>query len=220
MTAAPAARLPRAAARIVWAAALSALICAPAWAGPIPEVAQQYQRELTRQAQQVWGLGGPVALFGAQVHQESAWRADVDSAVGAQGLAQFMPATSDWIVEIYPDLGAAAPYSPRWALAAMVRYDRHIYTRIDPMTAEAVPRCDRLAMMLAGYNGGPGWVSRDRRLAAREGADPDRWWGHVERHTNRADWAERENRHYPERIIHELEPRYLRAGWQGGASCP
>lgn len=60
----------------------------------VPSTAQQYQRELTRVVQQEWGLGGPVALHAAQIHQESGWRAGVDSRVGAQGLAQFMPGTS------------------------------------------------------------------------------------------------------------------------------
>jgi soluble lytic murein transglycosylase-like protein len=196
--------------------------CAPAAAvaGPIPSEAQRYQRELVRQVHQVWGLDGPVALHAAQVHQESAWRAGVDSPVGAQGMAQFMPATAAWMAELYPELGEAAPYSPSWALAAMARYNRRIYNGLRPMQAEALPRCDRLAMMLSGYNGGPGWVSRDRRLAAAHGADPDRWWGEVEHYTNRADWARRENRRYPQRIIFELEPRYLRAGWPGRPSCP
>lgn len=220
MTRPAAARRTRAAARCIWAAVLCALLTPAAIAGGVPAIAQEYQRELTRQVQQQWGLDGPVALHGAQIHQESAWRADVDSPVGAQGLAQFMPATADWIAEIHPELGAVAPYSPRWAIAAMVRYDRRIYEGIEPMRGETVPRCDRLAMMLSGYNGGPGWVSRDRRLAAEHGANPDRWWGHTAEHTNRADWAERENRHYPERIIHELEPRYLRAGWRGRPTCP
>lgn len=195
--------------------------CVPtAASGPIPAEAQRYQRELVRQVQAVWGLDGSVALHAAQVHQESAWRAHVDSPAGAQGMAQFMPGTSAWMAELYPELGAAAPYSPGWALAAMTRYNRRIYNGLSPLRAEALPHCDRLAMMLSGYNGGPGWVNRDRRLAASRGADPDRWWGEVENHTNRADWAYRENRHYPRRIIHELEPRYLAAGWPGVRSCP
>jgi soluble lytic murein transglycosylase-like protein len=195
------------------------LLAGSAIAESIPANAKRYQRDLIREAHQTWGLSAPVALFAAQVHQESTWRAGVSSPLGAQGLAQFMPSTAEWIAEIYPDLGVVAPYSPRWALAAMVRYDRHIFANISPMAGNAVPRCDRLAMMLSAYNGGPGWLRRDRRLALASGADPDRWWHQVEKHTARADWARRENRHYPVRIIRVLEPGYLQAGWLGEPSC-
>lgn len=190
-----------------------------AFAGPIPATAQSYQRELTRIVQQEWGLHGPVALHAAQIHQESGWRPEVDSRVGAQGLAQFMPGTSVWISEIYPDLGEAAPYSPGWAMRAMVRYNRHIHSRIQPHGAEPIAACDHWAMTLSGYNGGPGWLNRDRRLASEQGANPDQWFAHVEHFTRRADWAKQENRHYPRRILHELVPRYWRAGWRGRPIC-
>lgn len=204
----------------LWVALILALVsCAPARAEGIPAAAEHYQRELTRIVQQEWGLSGPVTVHAAQIHQESAWRPDVDSPVGAKGMAQFMPATADWIAEIYPDLGQAAPYSPGWAMRAMVRYDRHIMERVKPWNARDMPACDLWAFTLSGYNGGPGWVTRDRRLAKAAGHDPDRWWGHVERFTNRADWARRENRQYPERILLELTPRYANAGWQGGRPC-
>jgi len=199
----------------------------------IPSAAQQHQRELTRIVQQEWGLSGSVALHAAQIHQESSWRPNARSPY-AHGLAQFTPDTARWIAEIYPDLdareaggagagsdfGRGAPYSPGWAMRAMARYNRHIYDRLQPMEAETIAHCDRIAMMLSAYNGGPGWVSRDRRLAAAAGMDPDRWWDHTEHYTARADWARRENRHYPHRILFELEPRYLRAGWRGVATCP
>jgi len=186
-------------------------------AGLIPPGAQAHQRELVRHAQAVWGLGAPVALFAAQVHQESGWRSDAKSRY-ADGLAQFTPSTAAWIAEIYPDeLGEAAPYSPGWALRALVRYDRHLYDRVRLTAGD----CDRWAMVLSAYNGGLGWVRRDRRLCeADEACDPGRWWGHVERHTARADWARRENRGYPRRILRELEPRYMAAGWRGVATCP
>lgn len=193
--------------------------CVPAIAAPIPAAAQQHQRLLTRIVQQEWGLNGSVAVIAAQIHQESTWRSDVDSHAGAQGLAQFMPATADWIVTLYPDLGHAAPYSPGWAMRALVRYDRHIMQRVKPWHARDVPLCDLWAFTLSGYNGGPGWIERDRRLAQDHGRNPDRWWEHVEHTTSRADWARNENRAYPRRILLELEPRYRAAGWHGEALC-
>lgn len=71
--------------------------CHPVFAVSIPVEARQYQRELTRNARAVWGLNAPVSTFAAQIHQESQWNARARSPVGAQGLAQFMPATASWI---------------------------------------------------------------------------------------------------------------------------
>ncbi|ACL72731.1 phage-related lytic murein transglycosylase [Thioalkalivibrio sulfidiphilus HL-EbGr7] len=194
---------------------LAWLFSEAAHAQALPAAAQQHQRELTRVVQQEWGMGGRVAVHAAQIHQESGWRAHVDSPVGAQGLAQFMPGTSAWIVEIYPDLGRAAPYSPAWAMRAMVRYNRWHWRRIQ----NAADVCERWAFTLSAYNGGLGWVNRDRRLATAAGDDPAVWFGSVERYTARAGWAERENRHYVRRILLELAPRYDRAGWHGGLPC-
>ncbi len=192
--------------------------CAPAQADWVPDRAQGYQRELTRLAQQEFGLSAPVSLFAAQIHQESSWRTDAESPF-AQGMAQFTPDTAEWIARAYPSLGRAAPFSPAWSMRAMLVYDKHIKERINPVYAPRIAPCDHWAMTLSGYNGGPGWVNRDRRLAEHAGADPDQWWGHVEQYTNRADWAREENRHYPKRILKELAPRYHRAGWQGAAIC-
>ena len=78
----------------------------------VPQAAQQHRALLVRTAHAAWGLDAPVAVFAAQVHQESAWRPDAVSRVGAQGLAQFMPATSRWIAGIDPVLAAQQPFSP------------------------------------------------------------------------------------------------------------
>lgn len=179
----------------------------------IPTAAEQHRRTLVRAAHAEWGLGAPVATFAAQVHQESAWRVNARSPVGAQGLAQFMPATADWMAEIYPrSLGPAQPYNPGWALRAMVAFDRWLYER-NP----AVSECDRWAFVMAGYNGGNGWVNRDRRLASAKGADPLAWFDSVERHNAGRSAANfRENRHYPRAILLRWEPMYAAAGWGPG----
>ncbi|WP_222425859.1 hypothetical protein [Vreelandella titanicae] len=75
---------------LVLAALLVLESCQPAHA-QIPAAANGYQRELTRVVQQEWGMNGRVAVHAAQIHQESAWRSNVNSPVGAQGLSQFMP---------------------------------------------------------------------------------------------------------------------------------
>lgn len=203
-------------AALIAAALVSAAVSAEGKAG-IPQRANAYKRDLVRVAHTHWGLNAPVSLFAGQIHQESAWRTNAQSRY-ADGLAQFTPKTAEWITSIYPKaLGDnAAPFSPHWALTAMVLYDRRLYGAVDAATA-----CDRWAFALSAYNGGLGWVYRDKRLCDdAEGCDGNRWWDNVEHHTNRADWAQHENRDYPRRILYRHEPMYRRAGWPGAPVCP
>ncbi len=170
-----------------------------------PQAALQYRDDVIRNARLEWGLSAPVADFAAQLHQESGWRPDAISPAGAQGLAQFMPATADWISQLIPMLSSREPFNPAWAIRALVSYDRWLWQRVS-----AASDCERMAMTLSGYNGGLGWVQRDRRLASQKGLDSTRWFGHVatvNAGRNAASW--RENRHYPQRILRELAPRYL-----------
>ena len=99
-------------------------------AGDIPHAAQQYRYELTRQARLVWGINAPIATMAAQVHQESAWNPNAVSHVGAQGLAQFMPATAAWMPQIDNTLHRVYPTNPSWALRALARYDHWLYSRL------------------------------------------------------------------------------------------
>ncbi|MBH2976839.1 transglycosylase SLT domain-containing protein [Serratia marcescens] len=177
-----------------------------------PQAALQYRADVIRNARLEWGLSAPVADFAAQLHQESGWRPDAVSPVGAQGMAQFMPATADWISQLIPGLNSREPFNPGWAIRALVSYDRWIWQRIS-----AADDCERMAMTLSGYNGGLGWVQRDKRLATQNGLDNTRWFEHVatvNAGRSAANW--RENRHYPQRILKELAPSYL--SW-GGGSC-
>ncbi|MDO4769711.1 MAG: lytic transglycosylase domain-containing protein [Brachymonas sp.] len=89
--------------RLIVVALLALGLAAQAQAQPvglqIPARAHQYRRVLTQQAYAQWGLDAPIAALAAQVHQESAWRPEAVSHVGARGLAQFMPATARWWCE-------------------------------------------------------------------------------------------------------------------------
>ena len=177
-----------------------------------PHAALQYRDDVVRNARCVWGMSAPVADVAAQLHQESGWRPDAVSPVGAQGLAQFMPATADWISQMTPALTSRQPFNPAWAIRALVTYDHWLWQRV-----RADGDCERMAMVLSGYNGGLGWVRRDQRLAARRGLDSLRWFGQVatvNAGRSAANW--RENRQYPQRILWALAPRYR--SW-GGASC-
>ena len=183
------------------------------FAAEIPLAARQYRAELIRNARAVWGLNAPVATFAAQIHQESGWRANAISQVGAQGLTQFMPATAKWIGELYPQsLGSAQPFNPSWSIRALVRYDRWLFDRI-----AADNLCERLAFTLSAYNGGLSWVNRDKQLATRKGLDQMFWFqsvATVNSGRSAANW--RENRGYPQRILKRYEPQYVKAHWGAG----
>jgi soluble lytic murein transglycosylase-like protein len=193
-------------------AAILYTLAESAHAQSIPSRAYQYRSTLIRCARAEWGLNAPVATFAAQLHQESLWLANAKSPAGAQGLAQFMPATAHWLPEVAPQVGAAAPFNPGWALRALLAYDLWLWQRIESATP-----CEHMAMTLSAYNGGLGWLRKDKKKAQRIGLDPARWWNQVEAvNAGRAAWAIRENREYPRRILLVLEPMYAAAGWGKG----
>lgn len=217
---------------------------APAHAA-IPAAANKHKADLIRAARYEFGLSAPVALFAAQIHVESRWNERAVSPAGAEGLAQFMPATARWLPTVAPHLnrleaGASAPlsdkaapgeftspgmdaateavkveplpFNPGWALRAMCAYDSYLLQRI----TNAPRMYDRWAFALSGYNGGLGWVNRDRKLALASGYDPARYWDHTEKvNAGRRASAFRENREYPRRIF-DVQYTYEAAGWGPG----
>jgi hypothetical protein len=184
----------------------------PVEAVEIPRMAHTHKRLLLQQSRLVWGLDAPTATFAAQIHQESLWRENAVSHVGAQGLAQFMPKTGAWIVTVYRDLGTHEPMNPTWSIRAMAQYNLHLHHRVD-----GSHECERWAKTLSAYNGGLTWISRDEKLAASEGYDPTRWFDNVELvNSGRSAANFKENRGYPRRILLMLESVYIAAGFGGG----
>lgn len=178
----------------------------------IPDHANKYRRDLVRLAHAEWGLDAPVATFAAQIHQESGWNAEARSRVGAEGLSQFMPGTAAWISRLRKDLAANEPMNPVWAMRSMIVYDGWLHQRV-----QARRPCDKWAMTLSAYNGGLGWVIRDKRQASVKGTDPLAWFNSVERHNSGRSTANfKENRDYPRKILLRWEPLYERAGWGTG----
>lgn len=184
-----------------------------------PPLAQRYRLTLRQSAHLGWGLDAPVATFAAQVHQESRWRADARSPVGAQGLAQFMPATAGWLNgldRLDADTAAAsmptlaAPTNPTWALRALVHYDRWLWLRIPG----ALDDCQRMAFVLSAYNGGLGWVYKRQRLGLRPGA----CLGATCRiNPGISPASQRENEHYAQVILQAYQAIYL--PWGPGVRC-
>ena len=191
-----------------WATAAALALAASCTAiAQVPQQAQQYRPLLVRTAHAAWGLDAPVAVFAAQVHQESAWRPDAVSHVGAQGLAQFMPATTKWISGVDPALAAQQPYSPAWALRALVTYDRWLYQR----TPTRYTPYERMWVALRSYNGGLGHWQQEAAstgLAQPSRAQVDAACGSA----RRAAVHCKENLGYPHRILVVIQPRYLQWG--------
>ena len=185
----------------------------------LPKNSYQYKSIVIKEARMYWGVEANVALFAAQFHQESMWNNDAKSGVGAKGLGQFMPGTASDVNKRYADLRQYELYSPMWSIKALFLYDRELYNQIKPQVKTAIHPCSRYAMMLSSYNGGLGWLNRDRKLAAAAGKSPDIWWGSVENYSNRAGWAKKENRGYPIKIMLTHLPLYLQAGYPGVNPC-
>lgn len=183
----------------------------------IPRAALQYRSELIRSSRMVWGLDAPVAVFAAQIHTESWWRNQTVSSVGAQGLAQFMPSTARWLPSVAPETGKPEPFNPGWSLRALCTYDKWLWER-----NSGANDYERMAFTLSAYNGGQGWVNRDKKLARQRGLDAARWFGVVATvNAGRSAAAWKENRNYPRLILEERQHAYIRAGWgpgiEGGA---
>ena len=179
-------------------------------ADPIPAEAQRYRLTLTREAQFVWGINAPIASFAGQVHQESRWNPEAHSAVGAQGLAQFMPSTTNWIGGLYPSLQDRAPTNPTWALRALVTYDANLFVSVKVADDE----CQRFAFALSAYNGGLGWVNRRQARSPRPGQCFDLT---CDINPGITPASQRENANYPRVILKHHQPIYT--SW-GRGICP
>ena len=175
----------------------------------LPLGAVRWRGELTRAAYTTWGLDAPVAIFAAQVEQESGWRAGAVSRVGARGMAQFMPSTATWWCRINR-LSECAPHNPRWALRALVGYDRWIWEQIGAVPgAEAMDPVSRMWGTLRAYNGGLGhWRAEARIAGSLDRLAVDAACGRARRHRSHC----RENVGYP-RVIFARQDRY--AAWGG-----
>jgi soluble lytic murein transglycosylase-like protein len=172
----------------------------------IPAQAYQYRARLIREAHANWGLDAPIPILAGQIEQESGWRTDAKSGVGALGICQFMPGTADWMNRLY-HLGGAAPLDPGWAIRALVLYDYRLF--LDSGKIGFRPFQEQMAAALSGYNGGEGWLTKDITLTRqRSSCNVSLWFGCVERYSLRTGQIFKENRGYPRSIILEKAPKY------------
>jgi membrane-bound lytic murein transglycosylase F len=109
-------------------------------------------------------------LMAAQAYQESQFDPGAESWAGALGLFQILPSTG-------LELGFEDLRDPDSGIHAGVRYMHQILDRLEAR----IPLKHRLRLALAAYNAGFGHLQDARRLAAEEGLDPDKWFGHTEK---------------------------------------
>lgn len=96
----------------------------------------------------------------AQLCAESELNPDAVSPAGAQGIAQFMPATAE---DVFPSagLGEAAPFDPLLSIKAAAFY----MSRIRGWWHTPRPESDRRALTQASYNAGFGNISHAQMLS-------------------------------------------------------
>lgn len=102
-------------------------------------------------------------LVAAVIFEESRFKPESRSGKGAYGLMQVRPIAAEAV-------GAEQFTAPEDNVKTGVRYLR----RLDEMFHPAEGR-DRLSLVLAAYNMGPGHVRDAQSLARRYGYDPNRW---------------------------------------------
>ena len=197
--------------RYIFISVLFIFLSIPESNADVPRESLKYKRELIRQSRIIWGLDAPIPLFASQIHQESTWNHLAKSKY-AKGLTQFTDSTAEWMIEIFPELKRANVYNPNWSIRAMLLYDSWLDERI-----ESIDDCNQWAMILSSYNGGLTWLNRDKELTETRGSNPNIWWNNVEKYSNRADWAIKENRNYSKNII--LKHQIIYADWGESYIC-
>lgn len=109
-------------------------------------------------------------LFASMVYQESRFKHNVESHMGAYGLMQFMPATADYF-------GINHVTDPRTQIKAGARYLKWIEKRFEDSITDPE---QRVKFILASYNAGLGHVIDARNLARKYGKDPNVWDDNVD----------------------------------------
>lgn len=120
-----------------------AATCAPD-AG-LENVPEQYRQDLADASAH---SGISQSILAAQIQQESGWKEDAVSPRGAQGLAQFMPAT-------WAEYGQGDPFNGHDAIRAQGAYMKDLHSQVSSLSSD--PKT-RIQLTLAAYNAGPGAV--------------------------------------------------------------
>lgn len=180
----------------------------------VPEVDARVRLLVEQAAADEWGVDASPARLAAQLHQESSWNPNARSAVGAEGLAQIMPATGKWLASQFPQVGAYDPWDAAWSARAAAVYDHWLVQR-----NAGAGTCSSWAFAFSAYNGGEALLHKEQAIATSHGKDGKRWFGNTADYSARSVASWQQNRDYVRRILIVLEPAYIHAGWSGTAVC-
>jgi membrane-bound lytic murein transglycosylase F len=128
-----------------------------------------YDRHFQKNAKRFFAMAVDWRWFKAQAMAESALDPFAVSHVGARGLMQLMPFTSAEMSRVLgvPDL----PFDPGLNILMGVAYNRKLW---DFWHAPRTKR-ERLMLVFASYNAGPGNLLKAQRLAKRKGGCSCTW---------------------------------------------
>lgn len=147
----------------------------------------EYDTHFRKYAKRYFGPNVDWRWFKAQGIAESALKDRAESAVGAKGVMQIMPATFAEIRKKNPQFVNID--EPRWNIAAGIYYDRYLYKKITDIDSFQ----NRLYLTFAGYNAGYGGVLKaiKRARQPRQSAQ----WKELKKH------LPRETQGYVSRIV-------------------
>lgn len=122
--------------------------CGPAYAAPVfTENVHRYDAVI-KSAVESYQKASPENVYWhkGRIMQESAFREDALSPVGAMGLCQFIKATAEWM--------NIDPWNPTSSIPGMVRYTNYIENYYASSSAEfsKASEIDRQMLIDAGYN--------------------------------------------------------------------
>lgn len=171
--------------------------------GQVPEGAIKYIPVLKGEHQRLWPESD-IKIFMGQIEAESTWKEKAirkePSGVISYGLMQVLDITFNEMRSKHPtllDAEATDMLQAQWGIRAGILYDKKMWGLCS--FAEGIQ--NRWAFALASYNGGYGWIQRDRKLTEQSGLDKNRWFCSVEHFSKRSPWAFKINREYPIKIF-------------------
>jgi membrane-bound lytic murein transglycosylase F len=109
-------------------------------------------------------------LLASMIYQESEFKPNVSSWVGAYGLMQLMPETME-------QFGLDSTATAEEQIFAGVKYIQYLDQQLPESITDSV---ERIKFLLASYNSGIGHILDGRRLAEKYGKDLDTWTGSVD----------------------------------------
>ena len=169
----------------------------------------KYKKYFKLQINKYWSNLFPKEILPAQIEQESNWNEYAERKAGKEygfGLSQvtivkgyfnnFLEFKKRWKKEL-KNWTWENRFNAKCHIKILILYDKLLYNKMK----FAKINFDRLAFTLSAYNGGLGWVLKDRKLTKENGYNENRWFNNVEKFSKRNKWAFKINRKYVKNIF-------------------